>query len=337
MTRTVWPLLLAILLAAMSACAADDSARISGPVLGYVVDPDAAGVRPIHGIPGAATLGPLLNLGSEIHRAAIAQQTGHLLAVVGEDRQVMLYRNLAGEVSAAPLADAPPAPDRILLSPSGSAAALLYNDRGLLAVLTGLPEAPAVHRTLELASLPAGARVWAVSDDGARLLVSASAGETEAVSLVDAEGNLRLLLSAGPTTAAGFLAGSDEVVLADGLRNTVYWVRGEGEVIPLAGEKEGISGPVAVSISRDNRRVFVANAGAGTVVVLDLAGGAPSVFACDCTVTGLERMQGNAVFRLTDLSGDPMWLLDGDAPEARVVFVPPQRPVAQRAAQGDDK
>jgi hypothetical protein len=154
---------------------------------------------------------------------------------------------------------------------------------------------------------------------------------------VDAEGNLRLLLSAGPTTAAGFLAGSDEVVLADGLRNTVYWVRGEGEVIPLAGEKEGISGPVAVSISRDNRRVFVANAGAGTVVVLDLAGGAPSVFACDCTVTGLERMQGNAVFRLTDLSGDPMWLLDGDAPEARVVFVPPQRPVAQRAAQGDDK
>jgi hypothetical protein len=214
----------------------------------------------------------------------------------------------------------PPAPESILLSPAGSAAALVYEDS--VAVVTGLPGAPAVSRMVQRAALPAGARVWAISDDGARLLLSASAGQAEAVYLLSAEGDLHFLLSTGRTAAAAFLTGSSEVVIADGAANRVVWARASGQVIRLAGEAEGISDPVAVGVSRDNRRVFVANAGSRAVAVLDFEGGPAALVACQCEPTGLERMQGNAVFRLSEPAAEPMWMFDGDAPEARVVFVP---------------
>lgn len=320
MVRTICWLFLVALAGAQLAPAQQDSARISGPVLGYVLDREATALRPVFGIPGAATFGPQLDVGGDIHRSAIAQDAGYALAVVGAERRVRLIRDLDGEHSWIALADLPAAPHSILLSPAGAAAALVYGDS--VAVVTGLPGAPAASRVVERTALPAGARIWAVSDDGAHLLLSAGAGGTEAIYLLDAEGGWRFLLSTGKTAAAAFLAGGSEAVVADGAWNRVAWARASGEVIPLAGEAEGISDPVAVSVSRDSRRVFVANAGTRTIAVLDLEGGPAALVACQCQLTGLERMQGNAVFRLSDLTADPMWVFDGDAPEARIVFVP---------------
>lgn len=300
----------------------DPSARITGPVLGYVHDAEASAVRSVLGMPGAATLGPRLTLADQIHEAAIAQEAGYVLAVAGAERQVWLYRNLGGEVSAVFLSEAPPAPERVLLSPAGSSAALVYGAE--VVVVTGVPSVPALRR----AALPAASRVWAVSDDGASLLLSAPAGEAEALQLLGPEAELRFLVSTGRTAAAAFLTGSTEAVVADGLHNTVYWLRASGEVLPLAGPADGVSGPVAVSLSRDNRRAFVANADTATVAVLDLAGGPAALVACPCNLAGLERLEGNAVFRLNELSAEPLWVFDGDAPEARVVFIPPEPPAA---------
>ena len=329
MTRTFWLTLVTVVLTA-SLAADDGSARISGPVLGYVLDADSAEVRPIFGIPGAATLGPALDLGAEVHSAAAAQQAGYVLAVVGPDRRVVLYHTSAGGPSAVVVADAPPGPERIVLSPNGSAAALLYREQIL--VLTGLPAAAAVNSAINLTELPAAFTAWALSDDGGAILVSTRVGEGESVYLLDAAGNLRSLLRTGRTAAAAFFHGGSDVVVADGLSNTVHWIRdaaGAATVVPLGSEQEGILAPVALGVSRDNRRVFVANGGSGSVVALDLAGGAPGLVTCDCALTRFDQLQGNAVFRLTDPSGDPMWLLDGDAPEARVVFVPPERAGAE--------
>jgi len=329
MMRTIWSLLLVM---AMSLAAGQqDPARISGPVLGYVLDREAAALRPVLGIPGAATLGSRLDLGGEVHRAAVAQEAGYVVAAMGVERQVRLIRDLEGQRSSIPLADVPPDPARILLSPAGSAAALVYRDS--IAVIEGLPGAPAVSRIVQRAALPTSATVWAISDDGAHLLLSAGASEWEAVYLLDAEGGWRFLLSTGKTAAAAFLAGSTDTVIADGAWNRVAWVRASGEIVPLAGEAEGVSEPVAVSVSRDNRRVFVANAGSRAVAVLDFEGGPASLVACQCELTGLERMQGNAVFRLSDPTADPMWVFDGDAREARVVFVPAERPAAKGELQ----
>jgi hypothetical protein len=311
-----------LLLALVGALAAQ-SGRISGPILGYLFDEQVAGLRPLLGMPGAATMGPALDMGVKIERAAISQPGDYALAVTGPDHQVVLLRNLGGALSAVPITEAAPAPDRILLSPSGSAAALFYSGGKLVELLRGLPEAPVVagriHVSDSLAPL-------AISDDGTAVL----AASPESLFLLGVEGGSRFLSSTRGITAAAFLNQRLDAVIAESPSNTVYWVRdvsGAAEIIPLAGEKDGIWNPVAVSVSSDNRRVFVANAGTGTIAFLDLAGGAPTVVSCGCAPTGLDRLQGSAVFRLTEPSGEPLRVFDGDAPQARVVFVPAEKGV----------
>jgi len=45
--------------------------------------------------------------------------------------------------------------------------------------------------------------------------------------------------------------------------------------------------------------------------------------SCQCTPTGLDRLAGTDVFRLTEPSTGPMWVLDAGAHQSRIVFVPP--------------
>jgi hypothetical protein len=123
-----------------------------------------------------------------------------------------------------------------------------------------------------------------------------------------------------------FLHQSWEAVAADRQTKEVFLIRdllGNADRILLASEAEGVTAPVALELSTDNQRVFVANAEPGAVVTLDLAGGVQHT-PCNCIPTVLERM-GESVFRLTELSDKPLMLLDGTGPESRVLFVPAHR------------
>jgi hypothetical protein len=89
----------------------------------------------------------------------------------------------------------------------------------------------------------------------------------------------------------------------------------------LAGPDDGIAEPLSVEFSLDGLRAFVANS-AGNLVQLDLAGAPPQALSCQCRITGLHRLAGNSVFRLTDPSDGPLIVFDGDTPQARILFVP---------------
>jgi DNA-binding beta-propeller fold protein YncE len=91
----------------------------------------------------------------------------------------------------------------------------------------------------------------------------------------------------------------------------------------LAGSAQGIAAPVAVAVSSDGLHAFVANGKSGTVAILDLQGKTPvRKFACGCKLTGLDRLDGDNLFRLTEPSNRPMWVLEANTKETRVVFVP---------------
>ena len=47
---------------------------------------------------------------------------------------------------------------------------------------------------------------------------------------------------------------------------------------------------------------------------------------CHCAATVLAPLSGNAVFRLTQRTDQPLWILDGDAGAPRMVFIPAVRP-----------
>ena len=103
-------------------------------------------------------------------------------------------------------------------------------------------------------------------------------------------------------------------------------MRGTGQpgITPLAGPDDGISAPAALAVSPDGLRAFVLNAD-GRIAVLDLSGGLVLSLDCNCSPTGFSMLNSGAVFRLTDASVMPVWLLDAAAGAPRIVFVPEAR------------
>jgi len=84
--------------------------------------------------------------------------------------------------------------------------------------------------------------------------------------------------------------------------------------------REEFGSPNGVAFSADGKRVFVSAAAVHAVMSYDAATGAKNVIECECSPSGLVRM--GDVFRLNELSGEPLWMLDAGRSEPRIVFVP---------------
>jgi hypothetical protein len=305
-TRLAW----AAMVAAMGAWAQEG--RVEGPLLGYVVDPGGS-LRTLAGMPGSSLLGRPLDLGLTLERTQVSPQQDYALADGGAATGVVLAR-LGREASPVVIPDAPTGVQRIVLSPTGAAAALYYE--GKILIVGGLRGSPSVTGEVDVSGVAGPIGAIAVRDDGSAVLIAASDGVYWGTPPEPA----RFLLAMGRVVAIAFRPDSGEAAVVDGERNQVYAVR-DGELLPLAGEREGVAGPVAVAWSGNGSRLMVANGAGRSVLVVDREGGAIGVVPCECEPAGLQRLAGNAVFRLTDASGEPMWLFDGDAVEPRVVFV----------------
>ena len=308
--------------------AASQTHSIHGPRLGLVFDEAAGALRPIVGIAGSSTIGDPLPLGIALKRAVVSPSQDYALALVANDAHVRLVRVGQSIAQMKPQADARRAPDRMVVSPSGSAAAFYYyNGRGAgrIVVMNGFPAAPQVSARMTLLRVSAPTAL-AVADDGTVVL----AGAGHLVFAVTESAEIPLTSSLGSVAALAFITGHDGLI-ADGANDEIYLVRGAagaGTVHLLAGPGQEIAGPVAVAASADGRTAFVANAKSNAVVILDLAGHAPQKsISCRCQLTGLDRLADGSLFRLNDVSKRPLWLLDASPTRAaRVLFVPPAQP-----------
>jgi len=295
--------------------------RVGRPALGLVFDPAAGGLRPIRGIGLSARIGAPMPLLGPITVAAVSPLGDFALIVDAETGRVLLSRNLLNSIETRPLNSAIERPSRIVLSPAATSALLHDDDTGRLQVITGLPDAPRPGRAIALAGRPTA---LAVSDDGAAVLAAFAEGEAGAL-LLAVGGPLRLTLPAAYVSAMTFLRGRPDAVLADQRGNQIFLIQdlpGRANILTLAGEHDGIAAPVAVAGAGGNHHVFVANAGTGSIASVSLEDGSVRLYPCQCRPTALHRLQGNAVFGLTDPTPGPFLVFDGDAPEPRVFFVP---------------
>ncbi len=309
---------------------AQDWQPVRGPVMGFVLD-DSAAVRPILGIPGAATLGgPAFSLAG-FDKVVFSPQRDYALARTRSGARPALLKDL-GRLLDASLLDLPPGPDRIVTSPSGDTAAFYYTDSRTVMVVAGLPGSPSVSWTIELPDLAGGLVALAVSDGGVAVLAAGG----EQVILLTPDIGPRHLCAVDGSPSLAFFVNSLDAVVADGVLNRVMTVRdpkGAAQITQIADASQGVSQPVAVAVTGDNRRVLVANAEPAGVVTLSLAGESPVTLPCNCKLTGLERLAGSAAFRLSEPGEAPLWLLDaGDSPP-RLVFVPNQAPTPRRPAR----
>jgi len=287
--------------------------QVGGPVSGYVFDVASHLLRPLLGTPGAAIVGQAVVLPFTAASVAVSPKldlavaladdgSPHLLRLAGGAASEIVYNSALGHAAQA------------VFSPSGSAVALVGGSTA--EIVTGLPDAPQMAGTVDLGA--ARFHSLALSDDGAWLL-TAGPGTVRAVGTA---GGVRTLMSGVRTALAVFAPGSHQAAILAGGDVGLALVRdvaGTGTPETLASSDAVLAAPAGLSFSADGRSVLVA-AGNGRIAGFDVAGGMRGTWSCDCTVTGLTRMGG--VFRLNELGGDPLWLLNPESATAGIVFVP---------------
>ena len=313
-----------LLLAGLPVAVAQDL-PVQGPVLGYAWEAASSRLRPLLGIPGSSLLGTPLDLGVSLTLAEVSPRQDYAVAVEADSGAVLLIR-LTGTLSANPLPGVAPGASRIALSATGSAAAIYIPNRESLYVITGLPDGPSVASV----TLPGPVSALAVHDSGDLVLTVSS----EQLYALRPGTEPRRLGQVGASAAIAFAEDSRDALIADPSRQEVFLLRGENERLILAGARDGVSDPVAVALA--GRRGFVANRGSSTVLVVDLAGAPPLSVACPCEVSGLQRLRGETVFRVTDSLRSASYLLEAGPAEPRLWFVPPDvaaqvRPARERS------
>ncbi len=291
------------------------------PLLGFVYDGNLKAIRPILGVPGAATVGAPLDIGFAVAHAAAAAQLRFVLATSADDGRVRLARIPQSAPMVRLIEGALVSPDRVVLSPSARAALLYSQSAARLQVLTGLPDAPAVTEELAVDGLGSAADL-AVSDDGALVLFVT---DSNSVWLFNANSGWMQLSIPGVMAAVCFRPDGGDG-LAVSRSGELYLIRAGGATSyygQIAGDQ--ISNPVAVRLSRDGRRAHVAYA-EGLIAEFDSASGLWKTISCDCRPTALDAVNSAAMFRVNDLSTGPVMLFDGSGANLRMWFVPIERP-----------
>jgi hypothetical protein len=132
-------------------------------------------------------------------------------------------------------------------------------------------------------------------------------------------------------SGVAFLNQTGDALVADAGDNKVFFiskVSGAAAAFVLRDQSSGIAAPVAVRASRDGLRVFVLNSKPAGIVEFEPKTGITKVFPCPASLTVLDTLNGNALFRLNELTHGPLWVFDGDAHNAGVFFVPALHPIA---------
>src|SRR5690349_18209753 len=98
--------------------------NLTGPVAGFVFDGAGRTVRPIQGVPGASLLGDGFGFGIDVSSVSISPRQDSAF-VIAADQSLHFFLLKNGTPSEVSLGGVTGAPERILFSPSGTAAALM--------------------------------------------------------------------------------------------------------------------------------------------------------------------------------------------------------------------
>ena len=323
MTARILPII--GLAALASLLQAQPQGTINGPVAGYVFDSAARALRPVLGLPGASLLGGPMRWRYRVDKAFVAPKLDTAVGVTadGAFRLFRIHNGLVTEMAVGGLASAGSSTYCVAFSPSGASVALCAGNR--VQVVSGLPDAPTVGGAIDLTA--AGKLgVLAISDDARTVLVSVD----NSIRFFESYADMGKLMDASPGAQVAFAAGGHDAAVADSGSGVVLFhdlaAAGNSQVVAPPDENKAAFS--ALAFSADGKALFLASSAAQAVTQLDLAAGSRTHIPCGCSPTVLARM--GSVFRLTELSGDPLWLLDAPESAPRVVFVPAFEPLTAR-------
>jgi hypothetical protein len=303
-------------------------AQIGAPQSGWV--PDGARIRPVYGISASAAVGAVVGT-QEFTRIAPSAARNYVLLCAADTGIVSVYQP---EIGWTPVEGAGIAPDSIVLSPGGSAAALWFSSIRQVQIVKGLPEAPSI-RQLDVSFLGSAPEALAISDDGAWLAGSWLGDPASGVYAFGPNGETNRLPIEDPVTALAFFSathdGTHDIAAAStaGLLR-VTGIGGFAQVSILAPFADSSTPAAAVAVTPDNRVVIAVDRG-GSILSVQIESGAATTLDCGCSPEGLFAM-GPSAFRLTSLQNGAFKLFDAALGE--VLFAPlALTPGAEGAAQ----
>lgn len=316
--------LVALLGALLPVVAAAQFGTVDGPILGYVTERSQGLLRPIHGVLGSATIGSPVAFDDLTTRAYALDARRFLVSTAAG---VSAVDARAKTIRAVPVEGAQPNPSDVIASPNASAAALHYAERREVAIVAGLPAAPAISHVVALPPSLGTAKHVVVHDDGSLLVVAVTDGVNDTIyAWTAAAPALRFITSARSVTAMA-MDQSGDTLIADGAANELFWirdVRDTGVRQHFADAASGLSSPNGLAVTR-NGQVFVANAGSSVIHHFTPDGALANIVGCSCQPSGIYAFDGT-VYRLTDRTDQTIYLLDtGGGSGGRVIFLPPLR------------
>ena len=299
--------------------------QVGAPQLGWV--PDGARIRPVYGIPASAAVGLAVDAAQDFARIAASPSRNYVLVSAADTGIVSVYQP---EIGLIPLEGAGIAPDSIVLSPGGSAAALWFSSINQVQIVTGLPSAPAL-RQVDASFLGSTPGSLAVSDDGAYLAGSWLGEAATDVYAFGPNGEVNRLPIEDRVTAIAFFPGTHDLAAAgaSGLQR-VTGIGSFALVSTLAPFADSSAPAAAVAVTQDNRLIIAVDR-SGFVTAVLIESGAAITVDCGCSPEGLFAM-GPSAFRLTGLADGAFKLFDAALGE--VLLAPlALHPGAEGAAQ----
>jgi hypothetical protein len=292
---------------------------IRGPMLGFVPDAGGTQVRPVLGIPGAAGLGARLPLASSLSRIKVSSGQEHAIALRDRDARIVVVDLLSNPPSVRPTELPVGAADLLFLSPTGSTAVAYGTESSVVYTIEGLQRDQKRMRlgVWDLSRIPGRPVAFSASDDGELVLVKAEVGAW----ILGRDFSWRVPAE-DPIVA--FVPGRRDVLVADNSTGDIFLIKDVGvsyERRPVFSATRDNGEFAAVAASADGKRVFAA-AVSGTVTIVDLMTGSVDKISCQCRPVILEPMKGLSVFRLTEVSREPIMVLDASSANPRMGMIP---------------
>jgi len=299
--------ILALSLAAALTADAQPTASVDGvPALGYIFDTSARALRPILGIPRAASVGEPINSGFSIQSAIVLGGSPLALAISSGGGASLI--DLTGRVPAATLPLVGHA-QALYSSPRGTAAAVLTEN--WVGFVTGISSGDPQVAGLALEAQPVAA---SVSDDGVYLIAALEDGS---ILFAGRDGSRSAIAPPSPVSRVAFRPGSTDALAVTA--DNRAWLVQSGAMTRIAGPDDGLVEPVGLGFLPDGNRAVVANSN-GAILIVDVRSDAKSPATCSCNPTQLEPMASSGVFRLTGSPAQPLYMLDGSS--LQTFFVP---------------
>jgi len=308
-------------------------AQVQGPVMGYL--PDGGTLRAMPGIPAAGWVGSAITPSGAFSRIEVSPDQTQALAVAADTGAMMLYNISSG--ASVVVRGVASSPDRIIFSPSGTAAGLWSSSTRHFQLLSNLSAIPAIN-DIDFSFTESDPTSLAVSDDG-KWMVGAWPFSTYAVG---PSGYAIVLPVGGAAEAVCFFHGRNDVAaitsnqvtlitdIAGAVTPNVIWSKPDDPPPVGSATAPPVQVAVGLATSFDNR--YLSGAGnLGALSTFDLAGGTSVGLNCACAPASLYGM-GGALFRLTSLTNGVVKVFDASTNE--VWFVPLAPSATASAANG---